>query len=63
MRIPATRLDPSQLAGASLAPYPGVVLSGGDSKDLAAAAIQQLRRGIEAGGSLVAYGSTARWEA
>ncbi|HEY0335419.1 MAG TPA: M14 family metallopeptidase [Stenotrophomonas sp.] len=60
---PATRLDPAQLATVPLEDYTSLVLSGGQYADLTPRAVEKLRRWIEAGGSLVAYGSGAKWAA
>ncbi len=59
--LPSTRLDLSQLASADLTRYTSIVLSGGRYDAVPEAAVAALKRWIAAGGSLVTYGSGARW--
>lgn len=59
--LPATRLDPSQLARVPLNKYTSLVLAGGNYQNLDKDAITALKRWIEAGGSLVTFGSASRW--
>jgi len=58
---PATRLDPAQIGRVSLDPYTSIVLSGGRYDDWSERSVEALRRWIQAGGSLVTYGSASRW--
>ena len=58
---PVTRLDPAQLATVPLEDYTSLVIAGGQYEDLPPRALERLRRWIEGGGSLVAYGSAAKW--
>lgn len=61
VNLPATRLDPSQLAKVPLHPYTSIVLAGGNYQDLGKEAVAALRQWIEAGGSLVTFGSASQW--
>ncbi|MFO7306939.1 MAG: M14 family zinc carboxypeptidase [Gammaproteobacteria bacterium] len=56
-----TRLDPSHLSRLPVGKYTSIVLAGGQYDSLGEPAIAALRRHVEAGGSLVAFGSAARW--
>lgn len=58
---PATRLDPAQIGRVSLDQYTSIVLSGGRYDDWSDRSVEALRRWIQAGGSLVTYGSASRW--
>ena len=58
---PATRLDPSQLARVPLDAYTSLVLAGGNYGDWSEATVGALRRWVEAGGSLVTFGSASQW--
>ncbi|MCD9028774.1 peptidase M14 [Luteimonas sp. BDR2-5] len=58
---PATRLDPSQLARVPLGQYTSIVLAGGNYGDWSEATVKALRAWIEAGGSLVTFGSASQW--
>ncbi len=59
--LPSSKLDPVQLASVDLARYTSIVLSGGTYSTVSDAGIAALKRWITAGGSLVVYGSGARW--
>lgn len=59
--LPTTKLEPAQLVSVPLERYTTLVLSGGNYADLPDAAVAVLKRWISDGGSLVAYGSGARW--
>ncbi|WP_411849786.1 M14 family zinc carboxypeptidase [Stenotrophomonas sp. LGBM10] len=61
VRLPASKLDPVQLGKVSLDRYTTIVLAGGTYAGVDAAAVAALKRWINAGGSLVTYGSAARW--
>lgn len=58
---PATRLDPAQIGRVSLDSYTSIVLSGGRYDDWSERSVEALRRWVQAGGSLVTYGSASRW--
>jgi hypothetical protein len=59
--LPSSKLDPAQLASVDLSRYTSIVLSGGTYATVSEAGIAALKRWISAGGSLVVYGSGARW--
>ena len=59
--LPSTKLDLTQLASVDLSRYTSIVLSGGSYGGVSEAAIAALKRWIGAGGSLVTYGTGARW--
>lgn len=59
--LPASKLDPAQLASVDLSRYTSLVLSGGSYGTVGEAGVTALKRWIAAGGSLVVYGSGARW--
>lgn len=61
VRLPASKLDPAQLGKVTLDRYTTIVLAGGTYAGVDAAAVAALKRWINAGGSLVTYGSAARW--
>ncbi|MFL9583186.1 M14 family zinc carboxypeptidase [Stenotrophomonas sp. AB1(2024)] len=61
VQLPASKLDPAQLGKVNLDRYTTIVLSGGTYTGVDAAAVAALKRWINAGGSLVTYGSAARW--
>ncbi len=61
VQLPASKLDPAQLGKVSLDRYTTIVLAGGTYTDVDAAAVAALKRWINAGGSLVTYGTAARW--
>ncbi len=58
---PATRLDPAQIGRVSLDQYTSIVLSGGRYDDWSDRSVEALRRWVQAGGSLITYGSASRW--
>ncbi len=60
LQWPATRLDPAQIGRVPLRDYTSLVLAGG-RYDWDDATVATLKRWIEEGGSLVAFGSAARW--
>lgn len=59
--VPSTKLEPSQLASVPLERYTSIVLAGGNYAEVSDAAIAALKRWVSQGGSLVTYGSGARW--
>ncbi|HEX7989781.1 MAG TPA: peptidase M14, partial [Stenotrophomonas sp.] len=59
--LPSSKLDPAQLASVDLARYTSIVFSGGTYANVSDAGVAALKRWIAAGGSLVVYGSGARW--
>ncbi len=59
--LPSTKLDPAQLASVDLSRYSSIVLSGGTYATVSEAGVAALKRWIAAGGSLVVYGTGARW--
>ena len=61
VQLPASKLDPTQLGKVNLDRYTTIVLSGGTYGGVDAAAVAALKRWINAGGSLVTYGSAAKW--
>ena len=61
VQLPASKLDPAQLGKVELDRYTTIVLAGGTYTDVDAAAVAALKRWINAGGSLVTYGTAARW--
>lgn len=61
VQLPASKLDPAQLGKVSLDRYTTIVLAGGTYTGVDAAAVAALKRWINAGGSLVTYGTAARW--
>jgi len=61
LQVPASKIDPTQLGRVGLDRYTTIVLSGGNYAGVDAAAVAALKRWINAGGSLVTYGSGARW--
>lgn len=61
LRLPASKIDPSQLGRVALDRYTTIVLSGGKYEGVDAAAVAALKRWIQAGGSLVTYGTASRW--
>lgn len=61
VQLPASKLDPAQLGKVPLDRYTTIVLAGGTYSGVDATAVAALKRWINAGGSLVTYGSAARW--
>ncbi|MCW4454323.1 M14 family metallopeptidase [Flavobacterium sp. MXW15] len=61
VQLPSAKLDPSQLGKVPLERYTTIVLAGGNYAGLGEAAVAALKRWIQAGGSLVTYGSASRW--
>ena len=61
VHLPASKLDPAQLGKVNLGRYTTIVLSGGTYTGVDAAAVAALKRWINAGGSLVTYGTAAKW--
>ncbi|WP_367345011.1 M14 family zinc carboxypeptidase [Stenotrophomonas bentonitica] len=61
VQLPASKLDPAQLGKVNLDRYTTLVLSGGTYGGVDAAAVAALKRWINAGGSLVTYGSASKW--
>ncbi|MCF7749358.1 hypothetical protein KQ945_01270 [Bacillus subtilis subsp. subtilis] len=61
VQLPASKLDPAQLGKVVLDRYTTIVLAGGTYAGVDATAVAALKRWINAGGSLVTYGSAARW--
>ncbi|WP_448141926.1 M14 family zinc carboxypeptidase [Stenotrophomonas bentonitica] len=61
VQMPASKLDPAQLGKVNLDRYTTIVLSGGTYTGVDATAVAALKRWINAGGSLVTYGSAAKW--
>jgi hypothetical protein len=61
VQLPASKLDPAQLGKVNLDRYTTIVLSGGTYTGMDATAVAALKRWINAGGSLVTYGSAAKW--
>ncbi|MBD9437221.1 peptidase M14 [Pseudoxanthomonas sp. PXM03] len=59
--VPSTKLEPSQLATVPLDRYTSIVLASGNYSDVPEASVAALKRWISQGGSLVTYGSGARW--
>jgi hypothetical protein len=59
--LPSTKLDLAQLGKVGLERYTSIVLSGGNYAGVSEAGVAALKRWITAGGSLVTYGSGARW--
>ncbi|MBH1666590.1 peptidase M14 [Stenotrophomonas maltophilia] len=61
LRLPASKLDPQQLGKVPLDRYTTLVLSGGTYSSVDATAVAALKRWVQAGGSLVTYGSASKW--
>lgn len=59
--LPSSKIEPAQLARVDLARYTSIVLSGGNYAAISPAAVSALKAWVSAGGSLVAWGSGARW--
>ena len=61
LHLPASKLDPQQLGKVPLDRYTTLVLSGGNYAGVDATAVAALKRWVQAGGSLVTYGSASKW--
>lgn len=61
LHLPASKLDPQQLGKVPLDRYTTLVLSGGTYNSVDATAVAALKRWVQAGGSLVTYGSASKW--
>lgn len=61
LQLPASKIDPAQLGKINLDRYTSIVLAGGTYTGVDAAAVAALKRWINAGGSLVTYGTASRW--
>lgn len=61
LQWPATRLEPAQLARAPLRDYTSIVLAGGRYDDWSDAAVDALKAWVQAGGSLVTFGTASQW--
>jgi hypothetical protein len=61
LHLPASKLDPQQLGKVPLDRYTTIVLSGGTYTGVDATAVAALKRWVQAGGSLVTYGSASKW--
>ncbi|GAB3047975.1 M14 family zinc carboxypeptidase [Stenotrophomonas tumulicola] len=61
LQLPASKIDPAQLGKVGLDRYTTIVLSGGRYDGVDEAAVGALKRWIQAGGSLVTYGTASRW--
>lgn len=61
VKLPATRLDPTQIGRVPLSRYTSLVLAGGDYSGLNEAAIASLKAWTEAGGSLITFGLATQW--
>jgi hypothetical protein len=58
---PATKLDPVQLRRVPLGDYTSIVLAGGRYDDWSDETVAALRRWVQAGGSLVTFGTASKW--
>lgn len=63
LHYPASRLDPSQLGRIDLNNYDSIVLSGGRYDGLGQPTVDAIKAWVRRGGSLVVFGSAARWAA
>jgi hypothetical protein len=61
LQLPASKIDPAQLGKITLDRYTTIVLAGGTYGGVDATAVAALKRWINAGGSLITYGTAARW--
>jgi len=61
LQLPASKIDPAQLGKITLDRYTTIVLAGGTYAGVDATAVAALKRWINAGGSLITYGTAARW--
>ena len=61
--LASSKIDPQQLARINLSRYTTLVLASGSYEGIGEAAVAALKAWIQAGGSLVTWGSGARWAA
>jgi len=61
LQLPASKIDPAQLGKVALDRYTTIVLAGGTYGGVDATAVAALKRWINAGGTLITYGTAARW--
>ncbi|WP_294390817.1 M14 family zinc carboxypeptidase [uncultured Sphingomonas sp.] len=61
LHYPVTKLDIAQIAQAPLDRYTSIVLAGGSYSSWSDATVSRVKTWIEAGGSLIAFGTAARW--
>ena len=61
LQLAASKIDPVQLGKVPLDRYTSIVLAGGRYETVDDAAVAALKRWIQAGGSLVTYGTASRW--
>ncbi|WP_425477331.1 M14 family zinc carboxypeptidase [Stenotrophomonas koreensis] len=59
--LPSSKLEPAQLGRVDLSRYTSIVLAGGNYAAVPEAAVKALKDWVAAGGSLVTWGSGARW--
>ena len=59
--LPSSKLEPAQLGRVDLSRYTAIVLSGGNYAGVPEATVARLKAWVAAGGSLVTWGSGARW--
>lgn len=61
LQVPSSKIDPAQLGKVPLDRYTTIVLAGGTYTGVDATAVAALKRWVQAGGSLVTYGTASRW--
>lgn len=61
VRTTPTLLDPGQLGSVPLQDYTSIVIAGGNYARIGAPAIEALKAWIQAGGSLITFGSASQW--
>ena len=61
LQLPVSKIDPAQLGKVALDRYTTIVLAGGTYGGVDATAVAALKRWINAGGTLITYGTAARW--
>ena len=61
LQLPASKIDPAQLGKVPLDRYTSIVLAGGRYDGVDDTAVAALKRWIQAGGSLVTYGTASKW--
>ena len=61
LQLPASKIDPQQLGKVPLDRYTSIVLAGGRYDTVDEGAVAALKRWIQAGGSLVTYGTASKW--